>query len=590
MGRITVLSEELINKIAAGEVVERPASVVKELGENALDAGARNVRFSLRGGGLTGITVVDDGHGMSRDDAQLALGRHATSKLKSLDDLFHIVSFGFRGEALPAIASVSRFSLCTAEPGAPVGTRLDIEGGGLAKVSDHAPTPGTRIDVEDLFFNTPARRKFLKREATELGHAEEAVIRLALAHPEVGFSLEHDGRTLISSPAGADPKERIAAALGAEVFAHLLPVEERRLGLKLRGFIASPEFTLPTARGLYAFVNGRYIRDRAVIAAVQRAYQEQLPAGRQPVAVLFLEIDPQAVDVNVHPQKLEVRFADTKGLQEVLVTGIRRALESAPWRVEGADGAPVQGPAHYAMAVERFLARAQTSTLPVSSPSPHGLALGMAQPQGFGLSQPTINEAAPEGFFAQLKWVGELGQRLWLCEGTGGTLVVIDPLAVRERLFVSTWTQALLKGEPALANGHLLPMTAPLEAKTLSRFVEAAEVFREIGLTVEPFGTDAVMVRGLPWQPTSENAEKLIADLLPALPARNAEASMVALAELLKIIAHHAADAQPRSVNAHEAHALLRALETCDFTIRSIRGHVVVHQMPLLELLRHSGT
>ncbi len=589
MGRITILSEELINKIAAGEVVERPASVVKELGENALDAGARNVRFSLRGGGLVGITVVDDGHGMSRGDAQLALGRHATSKLKSLDDLFHILSFGFRGEALPAIASVSRFTLSTAEPNAQVGTRLEIEGGSPAKISDHAPTAGTRIDVDDLFFNTPARRKFLKREATELGHAEEAVIRLALAHPDVGFSLEHDGRSLISSPAGSDPKERIAAALGADVFAHLLPVEERRLGLALSGFIASPEFTLPTARGLYAFVNGRYIRDRAVIAAVQRAYQEQLPAGRQPVAVLFLEVDPQAVDVNVHPQKLEVRFSDAKGLQEVLVTGIRRALESAPWRREG-EGASVQGPAHYALAVERFLARAQTSTLPLPSPSPQGSALGIAQPQGFGLAQPTINEAAPEGFFAQLKWVGELGQRLWLCEGTGSTLVVIDPIAVRERLFVSTWTQALLKGEPALTNGDLLSVTAPLEAKALGRFVESAEVFKKIGLSVESFGTAAVMVRGLPWQPSSDDVVKLLADLLPALPARNTEASMVAMAELLKIIAHHAADAQPRSVNAQEAHALLRALEMSDFTIRCIRGHVVVHQMPLLELLRHSGT
>jgi DNA mismatch repair protein MutL len=455
-------------------------------------------------------------------------------------------------------------------------------------VGDAAPTPGTRIDVEDLFFNTPARRKFLKRESTELGHAEEAVIRLALAHPEVGFSFQHDERTLLASPAGSDPKERIAAALGTEVFAHLLPVEENRLGLKLTGFVASPEFTLATARGLYAFVNGRYIRDRAVISAVQRAFQEQLPSGRQPVAVLFLEVDPRAVDVNVHPQKMEVRFADPKGLQELLVTGIKRALAAAPWLKNSAEGL-AQGPAHYAMAVERFLARAQAGPLPMQQIPAEASGLGVAQPLGFGQAQPSINEAAPEGFFAQLRWVGELGKKLWLCEGNGGTLVVIDPAAVRERLWLSAWTGALLKGNPPLNGGGLFTATVPVEPKVLARFLEAGPAFDRLGLSVEAFGPGVMIVRGLPWELPAPALEKLAVDLLTALPEKGTAASTSVLAGLLKTLAHHGAGAQPRSVSAAEAQQLLQGLERCDFASPCVRSQIVVHQMPLLELLRHNG-
>ncbi len=289
MAQIAVLSEELINKIAAGEVVERPASVVKELCENSLDAGARTLRVALDGGGLRLVSITDDGKGMSREDAELCLTRHATSKLRDLEGLFSIHTMGFRGEAIPAIASVSRFTLTTSERGTSVGTRVHVEGGGPAELEDAPAVGGTVIRVEDLFFNTPARRKFLRREQTELGHCEEAVIRLALANPGVGFFVEHAGRKLLQSPACPDdPSERIAAALGKEVHPHLLPVEERVLGITVTGYVASPEYSQATARGIYTFVNRRYIRDRGLNHAIQRAFQESLPGGRQPVEVIFI--------------------------------------------------------------------------------------------------------------------------------------------------------------------------------------------------------------------------------------------------------------------------------------------------------------
>jgi len=282
---VAVLPEELVNKIAAGEVVERPASVVKELCENALDAGARAIRVRLQGGGSRRIEVADDGAGMSRQDAAAALQRHATSKLRTVEDLFEIRTMGFRGEALPAIASVSRFQLTTSEPGAPEGTRVTVEGGASLSVEAAPPIGGTTVVVEDLFFNTPARRKFMKREETEVRHCLDAALRLCLAHPEVAFHVEHEGRALLSAPASPDDLgDRVVAALGREVLGRLLPVDERRLGLRVRGFIASPELSQSSARAVYTFVNRRYVRDRGLNHALQRALADAPFALRRELA------------------------------------------------------------------------------------------------------------------------------------------------------------------------------------------------------------------------------------------------------------------------------------------------------------------
>ncbi len=397
----------------------------------------------------------------------------------------------------------------------------------------------------------------MKRESTELLHCQEAVIRLALAHPEVAFFVEHEGRMLLSAPlAEADPKERIAAALGAEVHPHLLAVDEARLGVRVHGFVASPEFTLPNARGLYTLVNRRYIRDRGVNSAVQRAFQDSLPIGRQPVAVLFIDLDPRDVDVNVHPQKLEVRFADGRVVQEALQAAISRALKAAPWRTRDDAVPTVLEGAFYAQAVDRFLTRAQES-----------VPFLEAAPQGFGQGRPGINEAPPPGYFASLRYIGELAKRYWVCEAPGGTLLVLDPHAVRERLAL----HALTRGA-STRQRTLFSAAVELPPQDVKRVGELSAAFERLGIEAEPFGSTTVAVKALPIGTT--DAEALLTELLQVLPDESAA---------LKILAHHAAMA-PRSASPAEAQTQLAALDDADFEIACLHGKVVLHEVPLFQL------
>jgi DNA mismatch repair protein MutL len=620
MARIALLSDALINKIAAGEVVERPASVVKELVENSIDAGSRTVRVALEKGGLGRITISDDGHGMGREDARLCLERHATSKLRQLDDLFTINTKGFRGEALPAIASVSRFTLHTAEPGAEVGTRVVVEGGSEPVVEEAPPRVGTVITVEDLFYNTPARRKFMRRESTELQHAEEAVIRLALAHPDVSFFVEHAGQQLFTSPASpGDARERIAAALGPGVHPHLVPVEERRLGVTVTGHIASPEYTLPNARGIYTFVNRRYIRDRGLNSAIQRAFQEFLAAGRQPVVVLFIDMDPRAVDVNVHPQKLEVRFSDSKGVVDTVHAAIIRALRAAPW-LGGTEGPAFEQPrqaAHYAMAVERFLTRAQEATwgapLPLpgtqdapgpgapaafdapsfgSAPPAPGSAFSPTQPLppgrslGFGQALPQLNEAPPPGYFGALRPMGVLGERFQVCEGPGGTLVVLDAHAALERARLMTFQRALEQEKPPVPT--LFGATVELPVSVAKALVEGREALARLGLEVEPFGGTTVALKAVPPALVGADARGLLEALARALPPPGSALDAVTLAEALRVLACHAARHAEGQLSDGKLRALLGELDAADFHPSCIHGTVVVLEVPLLELERRA--
>lgn len=592
MGRIAVLSDDLINKIAAGEVVERPGSVVKELCENSIDAAASVIRVSLSGGGLEAIRITDDGFGMSAEDARKALDRHATSKLKDLDGLTQISTKGFRGEAVPAIASVSRFTLTTSEPDEPVGTRLFVEGGVSSPPEEAPALGGTRIEVEDLFFNTPARRKFMRRAQTELAHCQEAVIRLALAHPEIGFFLEHDGRSLLSSPAcESDPKERIAQALGSEVYPHLLPVEERRLGMKVTGYVASSEHTLSTARGLYTFVNRRYVRDRGLIHAVQRAFADSLPPGRQPVAVLFLEMDPRAVDVNVHPQKLEVRFFDSRGVYDAVLSAVSRALERSPWKTSPAQPAPEAVPgAHYAQAVERFLSRAASSSpgeplapLPVvaeheqlSPPSP-----------GYGQLRPQLNEAPPPGFFSQLRYLGALGGRFFACEGKGGTLVVIDPHAALERVRLAELSAPLLSGQPNTAQSTLFSATVELSAETAKEVERRRPALARLGLSLAPFGGGSFAIESLPACLAEADHALLLQELCRAVPEGEGF-DQAALLPGLRLLACHASGPLERELSHDEVRSLFSQLDRADFSSRCLHSTVVLMQTPFLELERRS--
>jgi DNA mismatch repair protein MutL len=595
MAKVAVLADALINKIAAGEVVERPASVVKELVENALDAGARSIRVGLSGGGLSLVAVTDDGAGMSRQDAVLAMTRHATSKLRDLEGLFTIQTMGFRGEALPAIASVSRFSLVTSTQGAQVGTRITAEGGGELAVEDAAPVGGTRIRVEDLFFNTPARRKFMRGAPTELKHCEEAVTRVALAHPETAFHIEHDGRPLLSSPACPDDlRERIAAVLGPEVHRHLLPVEERRLDVLVRGFIAAPEYNLSSARGVYLFVNGRYVRDRALNAALGRAFGEVLPAGRQPVVVLHLELDPRAVDVNVHPQKIEVRFQDGRGVADALFHGVGSALRRSHAEATLANAGAPGDAAHYALAVDRFLARARGEA------DPHGgaaLAAGDASPfaqlqppraPAFGEARPGINEAPPPGFFTRLRFLALHARRYWLCEGEGGTLVVLDPHAAWERAALEASVEQLRLrrrqgGDPGSSSG-LFSATVELAAPEARLLREALPALGALGLEVEPFGKDAFVVRAMPPGAEGLEARTLLTELAPAVPPGPGPHDEAALLPALRVLACAAGRRGSIEPRAEAQVALFAQLDAAKWTSVPRHPRVVLKEVPLLEL------
>src|SRR5215213_2704965 len=343
MSKIRVLSDHVVNQIAAGEVVERPASVAKELVENSIDAGARRVEVDVEAGGRGLLRVSDDGSGMTRDDAVLAFERHATSKITSAEDLGRISTLGFRGEALASIASVARVELVTQQEGDAEGTRVRIEGGRMRDVAPAARPAGTTISVRDLFFNIPARRKFLRSEATESFHLANLVTHYALAHPEISFALTNNGREVLRASAAESLRERAYQIFGAEFLENLLEVGGVRGGAaaRVRGYVSAPRERRTTRDAQYLFVNGRYVRDRLVARALSEGYRSVLPQGAFPAALLFLEVEPEEVDVNVHPAKTEVRFRRVSAVAESVRESVRAALASAGFlRADESAGAP----------------------------------------------------------------------------------------------------------------------------------------------------------------------------------------------------------------------------------------------------------
>lgn len=327
--KIEILPDALINKIAAGEVVERPASVVKELLENAIDAGAHRITLAIEDGGRTLIRVVDNGCGIPAEQAPLAFAQHATSKIKTTDDLFAIRTMGFRGEALASIASVSHATMITRTADAEQACRIEVKDSLVGPVVPCAAPVGTAIEIRDLFYSVPARRKFLRSDATEFGHIHEMVLRTALPNPQVAFALSHNGRNVLDLPIASDPKARVSAALGPELHDQLLAVDFRERGITVRGFAGQPALARATAKFQYVFLNGRFIRDRSLLHALKEAYRGLIEPISQPLAVLMIEMDPTAFDVNVHPQKTEVRFRDPNGPYSVVLAAVReRLLES----------------------------------------------------------------------------------------------------------------------------------------------------------------------------------------------------------------------------------------------------------------------
>jgi DNA mismatch repair protein MutL len=502
VGRIRVLDDPTVNRIAAGEVVERPASVVKELVENSLDAGARSVDVHVLAGGRRLVRVADDGAGMDRDDALLALERHATSKLASAGDLHEIDSLGFRGEALPSIAAVSRFTLRTA-PADGAGTEVEVRGGTILAVREVAMPRGTTVEVAGLFFNLPARRKFLRSVPTELSHVVRWVARYALAHREVRFRLEHGPRVLLeAAPADTFP-DRIREIHG-DLTDRLLQFSLERPGLRVHGLAGRPAQGAPRRDGLQLFVNGRVVHDRVLAHAVREAYGNTMPRDRHPVAFVFVDIDPQAVDVNVHPQKTEVRFARSGEVHD----GVREAVASA-LSAEGAvpdltELRPTGAAAHLRGSVAASaLSYLQTQgesgrSIRTGAPSPTSgsRAEAQAEPAGQGgLAERggRWEEAAPVAPWVPL---AQLRDSYIVAEDRDG-LVLVDQHAAHERVLFERYL-ADAEEDTVEVQRLLFPVTVELPPDRAVVLEEEIGEFRRLGFMVEPFGGSTFRVDGVP--------------------------------------------------------------------------------------------
>ncbi len=605
MGRIRILSDQVANQIAAGEVVERPASVVKELLENALDAGATRIRVEVEAGGRKLIRIVDNGHGMGRDDALLAFERHATSKLRSSDDLLSIATLGFRGEALPSIASVARVSLETRLAEDEVGTSLEIAGGNILRVEDAGLPPGTTLAVRDLFFNTPARRKFLRSEQTELGHVAALVTHYALAHPTKHFELHSATQALVTAPAVGNAGERLYQIFGREVFDSLIPVAAEidfaRAGLpepppwkrgedyqapeaglvRLTGFVSKPDLQKLNRNSIYSFANGRLIRDRLILHALTEAYRNIIPPTSFPVVLLFLEMPPGELDVNVHPAKTEVRFRQSAFVHDFVRDSVRTALmkarpaasfftalHSAPTASESltVDVSPLPGldqplhdpsvgPHELGPQSEGAIEPGDVARFELSErllpPAPGhlgfagpGMAVGydepvlateaaLAEPES-ATPQPTLNS------LATLRPLGQLRDSFILATNEEG-LWIVDQHVAHERVLFEKILKAR-QTEQVQRQRLLMPVLVELLPEQMVTFAAIAEELERNGFEAEPFGPRTLAVKAAPVGLEGRELERMLEEVLAVADreqqAENGEARRTRIAAS---IACHAA-------------------------------------------------
>jgi DNA mismatch repair protein MutL len=572
-------------------VVERPASVVKELVENALDAGAGRIRVEAREGGSAWIAVTDDGCGMSPADARLALQRHATSKLAAVEDLARIASFGFRGEALPAIASVSRLRLLTRARDADEAVEIRMEGGRTLSEHSAGGAVGTRVEVAQLFANVPARRKFLKRPSTEWGHVAEWLSRCALALPEVHFEVRRDQRPALVWPAASDRLDRIAAVLSEEQAGALLRVESAQGELGLEAFVSAPEHSRPTAAGLHLFVNGRAVRDRLLRHAILEVYRDLLPRGRFPTALLFLRLPPAAVDVNVHPAKWEVRFASPQQVHALVRGALREAIASRRW-LGGAPAAPLAGVREQtgqggAPASDWIFAK------PIAPPGDGGR--GDASLARDAAGSPPERAPAPRLRFAELRLLGQLLASYLLVEAKEG-LLLVDQHAAHERVLYerlrAEWIERGVEQQ-----GLLAPEIVELEPRAAATLAEEGERIARLGFDAEPFGESSAVLRAIPAVLAGRDPRALLRELTHELSASAsageggaADLRLLAAADrVFATLACHAARRAGDALDPREQQALLEALDGIPWAPTCPHGRPVAVAVDLAEIERRFG-
>jgi DNA mismatch repair protein MutL len=578
------LPSNLVNQIAAGEVVERPASAVKELVENAIDAGSRRIAVSLKEGGRTFLSVVDDGVGMTREELSLAVERHCTSKLPA-DDLSDIRTLGFRGEALPSIASVSRFTITSRPASADSAWALAIDGGTKGEPKPAAHPAGTRVEVRDLFFATPARLKFLKEPRTESSHVADAMRRLAMAHPEISFRLESEERTLLDLPMAVSLLERLAAIMGREFASNAIEIDANREGFRLTGFAGLPTLNRPTGQHQYLFVNGRPVRDKLLAGAVRGAYQDFLARDRHPMVALFLEAPTELVDVNVHPAKTEVRFRDAGIVRGLIVGALRTALSAAGHRASTTVSDAALG---------AFRPHTGYSTpLPMGNGHASSIPRGLAEAALQFVAGPSVRTEAPvepvNGAHYPLGVARAQLHETYIVAQTDEGMVIVDQHAAHERLLHEKLKHQL-EAEGVKRQALLLPEVVDVGEDGARRLAQRAAELADMGLVLEPFGLGAVVVRETPALLGEADVQGLVRDLADELAEMGDHLSLKEkVEEVCGTLACHTSVRAGRRLTVEEMNALLRQMEATPHSGQCNHGRPTYVELKLADIERLFG-
>jgi DNA mismatch repair protein MutL len=571
--KIHILSDEMASRIAAGEVVERPASVVKELIENSLDSGATEISISIEKSGTTLIRVTDNGEGMGPEDLALAVERHATSKLRNEEDLFRVATLGFRGEALPSIGSVSRMEIVSRLPLSKTGYRIRIEGGKKAAPLITGSPMGTSVEIKDIFFNTPARRKFLKSPATELSHICDVFNRVALAYPKVHFRLSHDGRVIADHAAVSQGTDRLHQVFGRDIAKDLISFSWARGELSASGYLSSVPTSFPNSRHLITFVNRRFVRDKVLTHAVLQGYETLLMKGQYPAVVLFLEIPFAEVDVNVHPAKYEVKFRRQSMVHETVAEAIRQKLKQEAKESSRKIFPSASGPFTGVMEIQLPYANRT-----IEQEKSH------LRPDAFPVSG---SQAEPihDGFFSSLFILGQILGCYLVCSSPHG-LALIDQHAAHERVFFEKFRQQLMGGD-VQKQTLLIPQTIELTAGELMLLEQKLPALEQFGFLLEPFGPGSYAITGVPALLPEGDYRPIVRQMVAELAeVENSEKLRQHLEERLATMACHSVIRANRKLEMSEMRQLLRELDQIEFATQCPHGRPVLIEFSRDELDR----
>ena len=599
--KIRILSEQLCNKIAAGEVVERPASVVKELVENSIDAESTDILVEIQRGGKGLIRIVDNGLGMGRDDVFLCLERHATSKIASDEDLFRLRTLGFRGEALPSIASVSRLLLKSCPPAVLEGWEIYAEGGTVHRAGAVGMAQGTTVEIRDLFFNTPARRKFLRKDETETAHIADIITREALARPDVRFRLMNQGRTVIDVYRQKDLTQRVGDLLGRSLVSDLLPLNVcAGEDLSLRGLIAQPQTNRSSTSAMYTYINGRYIRDKVVQHAILDGYRSLLEKGRYPITVLFLEIDPALVDVNVHPTKHEVRFREQGLVHDFIVASVRDLLRPSGWLSRSFGGRGAVPPSSSESLSQPLQPLPSFKTPPFPPPTDKEESPLQRVQEALQIYARTHPEPPPptpfffpekvepsetQGFFSSLRIIGQF-RRSYILAEDGDDLLLIDQHAAHERIGFERLKEEYRCGRIERQT-LLFPPVIEFEFREAAAMGEQREELSRLGFELEPFGGKSHVLKAVPKLLEGCDPERLLRDVAAELVSLGKSAQAEAALDGIFIrMACHAVIRANRPLSPPEIIRLFKDLDSVGFQAGCPHGRPVLKRISLNEVER----